>query len=44
MSEKAENTEKHSCCSVHLKPLLERIGSLEQKLLVETERREKEYN
>lgn len=44
MSEKGENTDKHSCCSVHLKPLLERIGSLEQKLLLETERREKEYN
>lgn len=44
MSEKGENADKHSCCSVHLKPLLERLGSLEQKLLLETERREKEYN
>jgi hypothetical protein len=36
--------EKHSCCSVHLKPLLERINSLEHKLMIETERRENEYN
>jgi uncharacterized membrane protein YkoI len=40
----ATAAEKHSCCTIHLKPLLERINSLEQRLLVETERREKEYN
>jgi hypothetical protein len=36
--------EKHSCCNVHLKPLLERINTMEHKLLIETERRENEYN
>ena len=37
-------TISHHCCQTHLAPLLERISVIEGKLLVEVERREKEYN
>lgn len=36
--------EKEDCCEAHLRPLLDRIDHLEGRLLVETERRENEYN
>ena len=38
------SAEGHQCCKVHLSPLLERIGAIETRLLIEVERREKEYN